>query len=80
MSRICELPECGLEFEPVVEQQRCCTKAHANRLRVRRFRAKGRNGNGGPNGNGGGGMHEAGGASLAIGINSDGLPVIGHYM
>jgi hypothetical protein len=58
MSRICKLPECGKPFDPTVPHQAFCSQSHANRLRVRLWKAKhrkkgGGGGNGGGNGGGG---------------------------
>lgn len=37
-SRICALPECKVEFTPIVRWQKCCCKEHGARLRWLRRR------------------------------------------
>jgi hypothetical protein len=51
-TRTCALDDCGVEFEPKLDNQIHCCRKHATLHRVRRLRARRRN-NGGGGGNGG---------------------------
>ena len=47
--RRCALPECGVEFQPFLSKQRCCSELHGKRLYNRESRADGRQANPGWN-------------------------------
>ena len=52
-ARICDLPECKIEFQTDNRRKTFCSPTHASLARMRRSRAKNRGGGGG---NGGGGQ------------------------